>query len=91
MNISFIGYGNMAKAIAVGLVKDPAFQLKASAPSLTNEIDNFGIQTCSDNLSILKSAEVLILAVKPHQIKNILTEIEGHLQPETIIVSVAAV
>lgn len=90
MNISFIGYGNMAKAIAVGLVKDPAFQLKASAPSLTNEIDNFGIQTCSDNLSILKSAEVLILAVKPHQIKNILTEIEGHLQPETIIVSVAA-
>ncbi len=80
----------MAKAITVGLLKNPSFKIKASAPSLKDEIDEFGIETCSSNIKVLDSANVLILAVKPHQIESVLLEIKNHLDDNTVVVSVAA-
>lgn len=90
MKISFIGFGNMAKAIAKGLVSNAALKLQAAAPSLTNGINEQGIRTYTDNLAVLADSDILILAVKPAQMDTVLTQIHSKLHPNTLIISVAA-
>lgn len=68
--ISFIGAGNMARAILGGLVAngyDPT-RIWASAPEdshLQGLRDDFGIYTTTDNRHCASQADILILAVKP--------------------------
>lgn len=90
MNISFIGYGNMAKAIARGLIHQGPHSLAAAAPSLSPGINKDQIQTHYDNKVIVKDANVIILAVKPITMKSILQEITPYLPPHCLLISVAA-
>ena len=90
MNISFIGYGNMAKAIARGLSQQGSYSLSAAAPSLSAGINKDQIHTHYDNKEIIKDAEVVILAVKPMKMSLILNEITHLLPPHCLLISVAA-
>lgn len=90
MNISFIGYGNMAKAIARRLIEQGSYSLSAAAPSLTVGINKDLIRTHHDNKEIIKDADIIILAVKPTQMSLILNEITPTLPPECLLISVAA-
>ncbi|WP_298625527.1 pyrroline-5-carboxylate reductase [uncultured Legionella sp.] len=90
MNITFIGYGNMAKAIARGLVTNKTFSLSASAPSLTAGVNKDGIKTYHDNKEAILNAEIIILAVKPIQMGAVLKEIKPFISPHCLFVSVAA-
>lgn len=90
MNISFIGFGHMAQAIATGLLHHKNYTLSAAAPSLTISVNQQGIQTHPDNLAILPGADVVILAVKPMQMESILKQIKPALPKNTLIISIAA-
>lgn len=90
MNISFIGYGNMAKAIARGLSQQGSYILSAAAPSLSVGINQDQIHTHYDNKKIIKEAEIVILAVKPMKMSLILNEITPLLSPDCLLISVAA-
>lgn len=91
MNISFIGYGNIAKAIAAGLCRNTVNQLRAAAPSLPTGINNDGIKTFSDNQAVIANADVLILAVKPAQMSAVLTAINtDQLPAHCLVISVAS-
>lgn len=90
MKISFIGYGNMAKAIARGLKQNDLYKLSAAAPSLTDGVNNEGVSTHYDNKKIVSEADIIILAVKPTQMKNILQEINPYISPDCLLISVAA-
>ncbi len=90
MNISIIGFGNMAQAIAQGLSKDETNVLRASAPSLSIGINKMGIQTHHDNLATTADADVIILAVKPSQMAAVLVEISPTLPAHCLMISVAA-
>lgn len=90
MNISFIGFGNMAKAIARGLAKQGVHTLYASSPSLSLGINKDKIHTHHDNKAFLKAADVLILAVKPAQMSTVLEEIALLIPPHCLLISVAA-
>ncbi|KTD66417.1 pyrroline-5-carboxylate reductase [Legionella shakespearei] len=90
MKICFIGYGNMAKAIARGLRKQGSHHIAASAPSLTIGINNENISTHYDNKEQAKNAEIIILAVKPAQMSAVLQEITPLLLPNCLLISVAA-
>jgi len=89
MNISFIGFGNIAKSIAKGLMHDKSNKLRASAPSLPIGIDGNGIQTCHDNLSVLPHADILILTVKPPQMRAVMEQISTVIPEGCLIISVA--
>lgn len=89
INISFIGYGNMAKAIAKGLMSNNAFLLQAASPSLTESRDG-ALKTTASNLKACQEAEVIILAVKPYQLADVLAEIKPALRTEQLLISVAA-
>ncbi|CAM2970413.1 pyrroline-5-carboxylate reductase [Legionella worsleiensis] len=90
MNISFIGFGAMAKAIARGLEQEKSFILSAAAPSLTKGVNKEGIITHHENKEIIKNADIIILAVKPAQMSTVLTEITPFIPHNCLLISVAA-
>lgn len=90
MNISFIGFGSMAKAIARRLVQEKKHQLSASAPSLVPGINQEGIQTHFDNKHFLKDCQIVIFAVKPMKMDAVFHEIVAEIPSECLIISVAA-
>lgn len=90
MNISFIGFGSMAKAITRGLLKEDKYQISASAPSLPIGTNQEQIQTRFDNKQVIKTADVVILAVKPAQMDLVLKEIVPELPDSCLLISVAA-
>ncbi len=90
MNIAFIGYGNMAKAIAQGLLKQSRYKLYASSPSLPERERDNDISTHFDNRVIAAKADVLILAVKPKQMAEVLKNITPVLKTQCLVISVAA-
>lgn len=90
MNIAFIGYGNMARAIAEGLKNNTQYQLFAAHPTAIIGIDDMGVFKHSDNLHVAALADILILAVKPLQIQSVWPAISKVLQDHTLVVSIAA-
>ncbi len=87
--ISFIGYGNMAKAIAKGLMQNNQYQLVAASPSLSECVLET-ITTTASNLKASEGADIIILAVKPYQMAEVLQEIRPVLGQNTLLISVAA-
>ena len=71
MKLGIIGAGNMASAIIGGIIKKgiiPANEIICSTPveaERTKASDTFGINVTESNTEVVKSAEVLLLAVKP--------------------------
>lgn len=90
MKISMIGYGNMAKALCQGLLKNPYYHLHVAAPSLTMGQPQSHLRTSSNNLALLQDADAVILAVKPAQMMGLLEEISSHLPSSCLIISIAA-
>ena len=90
MNISFIGFGNMAKAIAQGLLQNQSYQLRAASPSLPIGVNSQGIETHFDNLAILPDANIVILAIKPTEISSVLMQIRQDLPKNCLVISIAA-
>ena len=88
MKISFIGFGNMAKALAQGLLGDETNELRAASPSLPIGVNEQGIRTFSDNLAIVSDADIIILAVKPAQMTTVLSEISTQLPAHCLLISI---
>lgn len=94
--IAFIGGGNMASAMIKGLLKGGYATDKIIVSSATSRTRDrlrtqFGIQTAESNETAIQQAELLIIAVKPHQVGLICADINNakpaHLKQ---IVSIAA-
>lgn len=90
MNICFIGYGNMAKAIASTLATNQQLHIFAASPSLSEGINSEGIHTHYNNTAIIPKADVIIIAVKPDQVAHVLKEIRAFIPASSVLVSIAA-
>lgn len=90
MNITFIGFGHMAQAIARGLAHESTFKLTAASPSLKSGVSDAGLTTGQNNREAVQEADVIILAVKPAQMRCVYQEIEPYLPESALIISVAA-
>jgi pyrroline-5-carboxylate reductase len=94
--IGFIGAGNMAEALIAGLLHAnwlPAEQLLASdidESRLTWVRHTYGIRTARSNATVAHEVDVLVLAVEPQILDEVLAQIAGAVRRETLIVSVAA-
>lgn len=97
--IAFIGAGNMARAIIIGLVNsgfDPKKIIVAN-PSAEKRValaQEFGVLETNNNIEAADFADVVVLAVKPHFIVDVCQQINQQLGHERIaekcFVSVAA-
>ena len=96
MKITFIGSGNMGKAIMGGLIKAGICQpseITAADPSdaTRREVaETYGVNTKNDNVLAVKGADVVLLAVKPQVIAGVMEGIKEALTPDQLILSIAA-
>lgn len=88
MKLCFIGYGNMAQAIANGLLSQSNIEIHACSPSQKERQDEKGVYRHYDNNVGIQNADVIILAVKPAQIIPVLKTLS--LPTKALIISVAA-
>ncbi|TWI58392.1 pyrroline-5-carboxylate reductase [Pseudomonas duriflava] len=93
--IAFIGAGNMAASLIGGLrTQGVAADLITASNPLADQRaalqSDHGIRTFESNLDALKDADVVVLAIKPQIMQRVCQEIAASLQPEQLVVSVAA-
>lgn len=94
--LGFIGGGVMAEAIIHGVLHRhvvPSNQISVSdvLEERRNLIaDRFAVTTFADSRDVARRATLIILAVKPQQIASVFRDLQGHLDPEQVIVSIVA-
>lgn len=94
--IGFIGAGNMAEAIARGLLRAglyEASEICAADPSPDRQRlfrDSLQIGCFGEPLEVAERAETLILAVKPYVLGDVVKQIAPKLRPESLLISIAA-
>lgn len=92
--IGFIGFGNMGQAIAEGWIKSGKISpdlLYASARNqarLKENTQRLGITAIESNQELIETVEIVIIAVKPYQIKEIFEPMKD-LVKDKIIISLA--
>ncbi len=91
--IAIIGGGNLGSAIAEGLLKSKF--CKASDIIITKRntatlkgLGDRGVMVSSDNSEAVRRSEVVILAVKPYQVSEVLNSFKKQLNSKHILVSV---
>lgn len=96
MKIGFIGLGNMAKAMIGGMLQKemvkPVDIIGTARTQATREkmAAEYGILTAEKNEDAAVQADVLVLAVKPQFLEEVIMQIRDVIKPETLIISIAA-
>lgn len=92
-NISFIGGGNMAQALIGGLIARgvPTTRITVSDPvekvrELLLEKD---LHVTDDNVAAIRDADIVLFAVKPQVLAQVLTPLQGLLEGKLVISIVA--
>ena len=98
--IGFVGAGNMGEAFVGAIIKANIFSPSMICVSDINNrrLDifrsNYGVSVMNDNIKLFSECDVVIFAVKPQQIDQVLSQIakqEGYNIPNRkVIVSIAA-
>lgn len=99
MKIGFIGLGNMAQAMIGGILTKGLYQKQDIIGSCKTEEtaerirEQFGIAAGTDNRKTADEAEVIVLAVKPIFLQEVITEIRDLItekRKEKLVISIAA-
>jgi len=92
--IAIIGTGNLGTSIARGLIKDnfPATNITATRRKTEQleDLEKLGVKTTNDNNLAVQDADVVIVALKPFKIIEVLKEIAPSLHEGQILVSVVS-
>jgi pyrroline-5-carboxylate reductase len=94
--LGIIGAGNMAEAIARGVLRAgriPPSSIIASdiSPQRRDLFQSqLGIKSVEDNLAAARNSRILLLSVKPQQMGAALAGIGAAIDPNTLIISIAA-
>lgn len=94
--IAFIGGGNMARSLVGGLIADgvPATRLEVAEPDAARRAAlerEFGVGVTADNAAAARSADVIVLAVKPQVMAGAARALAATLaQKPVLAISIAA-
>ena len=94
--VGFLGAGNMAGALILGLI-----QSKAITPSrilasdvkkerLAHLSKTYGIHVTMDNHALVRDSEIVVLSVKPQVVDKVLSVIGPDIRKDQLVVSIAA-
>ena len=96
MKIGFIGLGNMAKAMIGGMLQEGIVEREDVVGSARTEEtlerieEEFHIATFKDNRQVAEEADVIVLAVKPLFLHEVIGEIRDAVTKDKLIISIAA-
>lgn len=96
MKIGFIGLGNMATAMIGGILGKGLYtnadiigsdKMQATADLAKEKL---GITTYADNKEVVKNADIVVFAVKPIFLPEVIEEIKGEVTMDKLIISIVA-
>lgn len=96
MNITFLGAGNMAEALVRGVLGGGVCDASCvtvtdvRAERLAFFRDVLKVHATESNRDAAAKADVLVLAVKPQSLADVLKELDGVLSKKTLVLSIAA-
>lgn len=96
MKIGFIGLGNMARAIIGGMLDQKIVSAQDICGSAKTQKTleavqkEYGIDTKASNVAVASECQTLVLAVKPQFLEGVIREVRDAVQPDTLIISIAA-
>ncbi len=94
--IGVVGAGNMGEALIGGVIKACIVEAGQITASRRSEValaylrDTWGIRTTTDNRQLAKDCDILLLAVKPQAMSEVLAEMAPCFRPGHVVISIAA-
>lgn len=94
--LGLVGAGNMATALVRGLVESGLYEPENVMTSdirydqLLKIADSFGIRTTRDNKHLVRESHIVLLAVKPQSMREVLEDIREAVREEQLLISIAA-
>jgi pyrroline-5-carboxylate reductase len=94
--IAIIGCGNIGLSLLQGLLKEKNIQPKNITVTRRNiqelkYLEAKGVWLTTDNVVAIKDSDLIVIAVKPYNIVEVLEEIKDYLNPEKhVLISVTA-
>ncbi len=95
IKIGFLGFGNMAQAMAQGWIRpgnlkpDSLYATARNLEKLRNNTEALGIHAVDSTKEMIQEVDIVVLAVKPYQIQSVVEPVKDLLKNK-IIFSVAA-
>lgn len=95
-NLTLVGAGNMGGALLRGIVQQelvPAANIRVvdpAAPRLEELAGELGVKTATSFPADIGEADVIILAVKPHVLPEVLDELRPEARAEQLVISIIA-
>ncbi|TYZ60196.1 hypothetical protein PybrP1_003518 [[Pythium] brassicae (nom. inval.)] len=93
--VAVIGGGNMAEAIVTGVLSEallPREKLVVSDPNpeIRAKYQGRDVQTSDRNVTAVKGADVIIMAVKPQVLHDVMESFRDAMKPDALVISVVA-
>jgi pyrroline-5-carboxylate reductase len=94
--LAVLGAGKLGEALIGGLLEAGAVEPDAVTATAGHQarVDavarRFGVRGTLSNREAAAEADLVVLAVKPKTVPKVLAELQGHLRPDQLLVSVAA-
>jgi pyrroline-5-carboxylate reductase len=94
--ISIIGAGTMGEALIKGMLRESLIEprdITASDPwveRLESLVAAYGISSAENNVAAVRGAEIVLLAVKPQVMNDVLAELKGAVAADVLVFSIAA-
>ena len=96
MKIAFIGGGNMGEAILAAVLTNKLAAIRDITVSDVSEerrqylSQKYAVKVSADNLHAITGKDIIVLAVKPKILANVMAELIGHLKPNQLVLSIIA-
>ena len=96
MKIAFIGGGNMGEAMLAALVskklaKPPDITVSDISVSRCSYLEQkYGVTVTKDNKLATEKGNIVVLAIKPQNLAEVMTGLSGHLKPVQLVLSIIA-
>ncbi len=96
MKIAFIGGGAMAEAmlsaiLEAGITPPPAISVSDISDTRRLYIEHkYGVAVVSSNQGAIENADVVVLAIKPQNLAEVMAELNGWLKSDQLVLSIIA-
>lgn len=96
VSITFVGGGTMAEALIRGLLSKglaTGSQITVSDPlqeRRTHLSEQLGIRTCCSNVEAVAGAEIVVLAIKPQALGEVLEELADQIDSSALLLTIVA-
>jgi len=94
--MAFLGAGKMGGIILQALLKNGSLSARSASATVAHPerakalASKLKVKVGTDNREAAKGADIIVIAVKPQVVEEVVREISGELGPKQLIISVAA-